>query len=422
MRGGIEFALISVMKNHKSLIILGLLFSTIVTTALAEVQVQAAASQTCENRVPFETWLQQFKQDARKNGITQQTLDLVSSELVYNPEVIKRDRNQSVFNQTFLQFSDRMASEYRRQGAIKKITVTYKDLFAQVEKEFGVPPALIASFWALESDFGASTGSFKILSAATTLAYDCRRSEKFRGQILDALRLVQRGDIKPEEMIGNWAGELGGTQFMASDYFQSGIDYDHDGKVNLVKSIPDTIATSANYLAKKGWKAGAPWMQEVKVPEQMAWEEADISIQHSKNEWKEMGVRPLSGKWESENLQSSLVLPMGRLGPAFLVYPNFRVILAWNESVTYSTTAAYLALRIAGAPAMQRGSANIDRLTTDQMKELQTYLVNHNFNIGQVDGKLGGATKAAVKQLQIQFKLPADSYPTLELLDVIKHL
>ena len=408
------------MKNHKSVLIVGLLLSSLLTNVVAEAQVQTLAPQTCENRVSFETWLQQFKQDARKNGITQQTLDLVAGELNYNPEVIKRDRNQSVFNQTFLQFADRMASDYRRQGAIKKITLTYKDLFSQVEKDFGVPPAIIASFWALESDFGASTGSFKILSAATTLAYDCRRSEKFRGQILDALRLVQRGDIKPEEMIGNWAGELGGTQFMASDYFQSGIDYDGDGKVNLVKSIPDTIATSANYLAKKGWKAGQPWMQEVKVPEVMAWEEADITIQHSKNEWKEMGVRPLSGKWEGESLQSSLILPMGRLGPAFLVYPNFRVILAWNESVTYSTTAAYLALRISGAPAMQRGSANIKSLTTDQIKELQTYLVHRNFNIGQVDGKLGGATKAAVKQLQIQFRLPADSYPSLELLEAIQ--
>ena len=371
---GIELAPFTFMKNLRSFLVVTFLLSSFAVTSLAQVQSQSQVQSVCENHVSFENWLQQFKQDASKSGINQQTLDLVASELVFNPEVIKRDRSQSVFQQTFLQFADRMASDYRRQGAIKRITVTYKDLFSRVEKDFGVPPALIAAFWALESDFGASTGNFKILSAVTTLAYDCRRSEKFRAQALDALRLVQRGDIKPVEMIGNWAGELGGTQFMASDYFESGIDYDQDGKVNLVKSIPDTIATSANYLAKKGWKPGEPWMQEVKVPSQMAWQEADITIQHSRNQWKEMGVRPLSGKWEGENLPSSLILPMGRLGPAFLVYPNFRIILAWNESVTYSTTAAYLALRIAGAPAMQRGSKDIKQLTTEQAKELQTYL------------------------------------------------
>lgn len=421
---GIELASLYFMKKQYSFLMFGLLLAGFLTgfplDSVAQSQSSAQAPEVCENHISFESWLQGFKQEARKNGIQQGTLELVANELVFNPEVIKRDRSQSVFQQTFLQFADRMASDYRRQGAIKRITVTHKDLFAHVEKDFGVPPALIAAFWALESDFGASTGKFHILSAAATLAYDCRRSDKFRSQLLDALRLVQRGDIQPEEMIGNWAGELGGTQFMASDYFESGIDYDHDGRVNLVKSIPDTIATSANYLLKKGWKPGEPWMQEVKVPAQMAWEEADITIQHAQNKWKEMGVKPLSGKWDSENLPSSLILPMGRLGPAFLVYPNFRVILAWNESVTYSTTAAYLALRITGAPAMQRGSENIKSLTTEQGKELQTYLVNHNFKIGPIDGKLGSATKAAVKQVQLQFKLPADSYPTVELLEAIR--
>ncbi len=315
-----------------------MLVSCFAINAGAQVQSLRGTPPSCENRVSFENWLQEFKLEARRKGITQQTLDLVAQDLVFNPDVIKRDRNQNVFQQTFLQFADRMASEGRRQGAVKRITTTQKDLFASIEKDFGLAPAVIAAFWALESDFGASTGKFKILSAVATLAYDCRRADKFRAQAFDAIRLVQRGDITPDEMIGNWAGELGGTQFMASDYFESGIDYDHDGKVNLVKSIPDTIATSANYLAKKGWKAGEPWMQEVKVPAEMAWEEADITIQHSRNEWMRMGIKPISGKWEGETLPSSLILPMGRLGPAFLAYPDFRFILQWNESVTYSTT------------------------------------------------------------------------------------
>ncbi len=380
----------------------------------------ARAEVVCESKGSFATWLQEFKKEAVQKGISPTAIQLAAPFLTFDPSIIKRDRNQSVFQQTFLQFSDRMASDGRRKKGIQLLATTHKDLFEKVERDFGVPAQPILSFWALESDFGAVTGKFSILSAITTLAFDCRRSEMFRKQAFDALRLVQRGDLKPQEMIGNWAGELGGTQFMASDYFESGIDYDQDQRVDLTRSIPDTIASAGNFLAKKGWRRGEPWMEEVKVPASMAWEEADIQIKHPVSRWNQLGVKPMKGAFKDQNLMASLLLPMGRLGPAFLVYPNFHAFLGWNESMVYSTTAAYLALRMTGAPAMQRGSDLIKHLGIEEVKEIQTILIKRGYTLGEVDGKAGPATKAAVKAAQLKLGLPADSYPTLDVLEALR--
>ncbi len=395
---------------HKKIVLLGLLFASL-----------ANAEVVCETTEAFPQWLQKFKKEAIQQGITKETLDKVSPYLKFNEAIVNRDRNQSVFQQTFLQFSDRMASEARRKKGIQLITTTYKDLFERIERDYGVPAAPIVSFWALESDFGAVTGKFSILSAVTTLAYDCRRADMFRKQALSAIKLVQRGDLEPQDMIGNWAGELGGTQFMAADYLESGIDYDQDGKVNLVKSIPDTLASAGNFLMKKGWRRDEPWMQEVKVPAQMQWAEADIQIKHPVSKWMQWGVKPLAGvTFKDQNMMASLLLPMGRLGPAFLVYPNFSAFLGWNESVVYSSTAAFLASRLTGASAMQRGSDSIKVLSTEEVKELQTLLLKQGYDIRVVDGKPGASTKAAVKKAQIKLGLPADSYPTLELLEALR--
>ncbi|MBC7421226.1 MAG: lytic murein transglycosylase [Bdellovibrio sp.] len=378
------------------------------------------AKTECKTTEAFPVWLQKFKAEAIQQGITPETLQKVSSYLTFDPEVIARDGKQGVFQKPFLIFSDNMATTARRDKAIKLITTTYKEIFENIEKDFGVPAAPIAAFWALESDFGAFTGKFKILSAVTTLAYDCRRADMFRRQAFSAIKLVQRGDIQPEEMIGNWAGELGGTQFMSADYLESGVDYDKDGKVNLVKSVPDTLASAGNFLMKKGWRRGEPWMHEVKVPEKMNWAEADLKIKYPVSKWLQWGVKPIGATLKDQNLMASLLLPMGRFGPAFLVYDNFRAFLGWNESVVYSSTAAFLAARITGAPPMQRGSDKLNVLNADQIKELQDQLVNQCYNVGEIDGKPGPLTKSAVKQMQIKLGLPADSYPSVELIEALK--
>jgi lytic murein transglycosylase len=375
----------------------------------------------CEKDLSFDAWLTEFQKDALSAGISAKTLALAVSQMTYDKNVIDRDRGQKVFQQSFLKFSDRMASDSRiRNGA--RLIRQNPDLFAKIEKQFGIPAPVLVAYWGLESDFGSNTGQFQIISSVTTLAYDCRRADFFRGELLDALRLLDRGDLQITEMTGSWAGELGGTQLTPTDYYKYAVDYDGDGKANLKTSIPDTLATSANFLMNLGWRAGEPWLQEVQVPATLPWQEADLNIQHSIAEWKNWGVVPAQGSFPITDLPASLILPMGRFGPAFLAYPNFQIYLGWNASVVYSTTAAYLALRIAGAPAMGRGSRVITSLTTEQMAELQRLLAKQGYDIGTIDGMFGNATRAAVKKAQIKMGLPADSFPGLEVLEALRLL
>jgi hypothetical protein len=222
-------------------------------------------------------------------------------------------------------------------------------------------------------------------------------------------------------MVGAWAGELGQTQFLPSHYLKHAIDYDGDGRRNLITSVPDVIASSASFLAHLGWKRGEPWLEEVRVPGNLAWDQADLAIQHPRSKWAADGVKRADGRpLPADNMPASLLLPMGRFGPAFLGYDNFQVFLKWNQSLTYCLTAAYLATRLAGAPPMYRGSQQAPDLTPEQAKELQTLLAKQGYEVGEIDGKIGAATRASVKAAQMKLGLPADSYPTLELIDRLR--
>jgi len=370
----------------------------------------------CRNTGSFERWLSDFKKEALEQGLSQRTLARTQHLLVLDQKVIGIDRGQRVFSQPFLEFANRMAGGGRvprGQAMIKK----HADLFAKIEEQYGVPAPVIAAFWGLESDFGGGIGKFEVLRSLATLAYDCRRSERFRKELHAALKIIERGDLTPDNMIGSWAGELGQTQFLPSHYFNYGVDFDGNGKVDLLRSVPDVLATSAHYIQKIGWRRGEPWMQEVRVPERLDWSQASLDIEHSHAQWTQWGVTLANGRPLPEHAPpASLLLPMGRLGPAFLVYPNFRIYTEWNHSLIYSTTAAYLSTRIAGAPVMRKGNGEPATFSMEQVRELQTLLTKAGYDVGGVDGRLGALSRKAVQQAQIKFKLPADGYPTEELL------
>jgi membrane-bound lytic murein transglycosylase B len=234
---------------------------------------------------------------------------------------------------------------------------------------------------------------------------------------MDALRIIQRGDQRVDEMNGNWAGEFGGMQFTPSNYIKYGVDFDGDGRRDLIKSTPDTLASAANYLKSIGWRRGEPWLQEVVVPANMPWQEADLDIQHPRSKWIGWGVKAAHGALPKDNMAASLILPMGRFGPAFLAYPNFKVFIEWNSAYVYSTTVAYFATRLGGAaPVNEDGATKVEPLTTEQMMDLQRLLNAQGYNVGEADGKLGSGTRKAVKAAQLKHNLPADSWPTTELL------
>jgi lytic murein transglycosylase len=399
----------------------GLVRMATASAVLAATAAQAW-SMTCPAGPGFERWLDAFKLEAAAQGISQRTITSALRGMTFDPGIVARDRRQSFFAQSFLDFSRKLATSNRVQSGQAQI-LKHRATFDAVEKQYGIPAPVIAAFWALESDFGAGMGNLPVLRSLASLAYDCRRSDMFRLELTEALRIIDRGDLTADEMIGSWAGELGQTQFLPSHYYRHAVDYDGDGRRNLMRSAPDIIASSAAFLASLGWTRGEPWLEEVRVPANLDWAQADLTVQHPRSYWANAGVARADGRpLASDAMPASLLLLMGRKGPAFLAYPNFHAYLKWNQSLNYATTAAYLATRIDGAPAMSRTGTDVTVLTSDQLKELQSLLVQRGLKQGEIDGKLGAATRGAVKAAQVKLGLPADSYPTLDLIERLRAL
>lgn len=361
----------------------------------------------------FDAWKQGVSAEATAADIGEAGHKALAAATI-DETVLARDRRQGVFAQTFIEFSGRMIADYRlKKGAVN--LKKYEDVFARADREFGVQPAVIAAFWALETDFGVVQGDFHTLNALVTLAHDCRRSELFRKQLIPLLKLIDLG-VVPADVTGAWAGEIGQTQILPSDYLGDGTDGDSDGRVDLRGSAPDAIMTTAKKLQVKGWKRDQPWIEEVRVPDTLPWEQTGRTNKLPLSQWAEWGVTNPDGTPLVDNgLKAGMALPMGHNGPAFLTYDNFDVYIEWNQSITYALTAANLAARLAGAPPYnQRTPAQ--GLDQEQMRDLQTRLEGKGYDVGTVDGILGTNTREAVRKEQMRLGLPVDGWPTPELL------
>ncbi len=377
-------------------------------------------SRNCQNKVPFERWIVDFRKEAIAEGIRPQTIQTTIGGMTPDPSVISRDRKQSFFSQTFIDFYGKLATKNREQMGRTYLN-KHAALFDRAEQEFGVPGPVITGFWALESDFGAGMGNLPVLRSLLTLAWDCRRGEMFRGELKAAMKIIERGDLRADEMIGSWAGELGQTQFLPQHYFNYAIDYDNDGRRDLITDIPDIIGSTANFISSLGWRRGEPWLEEVRVTKELPWDQADLAILLPRSQWAAWGVTGIRAPLPADSLEASLLLPMGRNGPAFLAYQNFRVYTQWNHSLTYAMTAAHLATRMAGAPNLSRGTGRpIASLSYEETKDLQRILQRRGYDVGEIDGRIGAGTRKAVKDMQMKLGLPADSYPTPELLAALR--
>lgn len=385
------------------------------TPAVAKQQIKPSGSRNCKNHGSFKRWMAGFRKEAAQNGITRRTIQNALGGITFAPGIVRRDRRQSFFAQSFLKFSSRLISRHRLRAGARQLK-KYARTFAKVRRKYGVQPEVITAFWALESDFGAGMGKLPVLRSLATLAYDCRRPKLFRPELMAALKIIDRGDLRASDMIGSWAGELGQTQFLPTHYYNHAVDFDGDGRRNLLRSPKDVIASTANFLRHLGWKRNQPWLQEVRIPAKLPWQEADLAIQHPRSYWARLGVRYRNGRrLPNDKMPASLLLPMGRNGPAFLAYHNFQIYTEWNNSFIYATTAAYFATRLGGAPPMRRGSVDPEGFSYKENKQLQRLLVRHGLDVGGIDGHLGAKTRAAIKKMQLRYGLPADSYPSREL-------
>ncbi|MYM56785.1 lytic murein transglycosylase [Thalassovita mangrovi] len=362
----------------------------------------------------FSGFVEGLKQEAMAQGHSRATVDGFFASVRQDQKVLAADRRQGVFTLDFTTFARRLISKNRMDRG-RSNAQKYAATFDRIEREFGVSPGVLLAFWAFETDYGAVQGDFNTANALVTLSHDCRRPELFRPQVLAAITLYEHGDFDPARTTGAWAGEIGMVQMLPKDILENGVDGDGDGHVLLKSSAPDALMSGGKMLQHLGWRAGEPWLQEVRVPATMDWSLAGLDTALPLSQWQAMGVAPRSGQWLAPGLQGKLILPQGRKGPAFIAYPNFDVYFEWNQSFTYVLTAAYFGTRLMGAPVFDAGNPD-PALGTGQMKQLQQKLAAHGHDVGKIDGILGAGTRAAVRAEQQRLGLPADAWPTTELL------
>ena len=332
----------------------------------------------------------------------------------FNPAIIKLDRKQRSFKLSFLDFSKRAINDYRLVNG-KKQFKKYQTVFNKALAIYGVPKEVITAFWAMETDFGAVQGNFNTLNSLASLAFDCRRPELFQPEFIAAMQLIERGDID-YDTTGAWAGEIGQVQMLPQDILEFGIDGNKDGKISLKETPEDAILTAANLINHMGWAKGEAWLEEVILPKDFYWELAGFGRGRALKDWENLGLKLRGEKLKiDKNLYSTLLLPQGKNGPAFLAFKNFEVYLKWNDSFIYTVTAAHLAKRLGGAKKYKHNNPS-DILDIEAMIKLQNVLRSKGYDVGKVDGILGAKTRQAVRSVQLEFGLSADSWPTKELL------
>jgi lytic murein transglycosylase len=362
-------------------------------------------------------FLDGVRQEAIGKGIPASAADQALAGAEIDPKVLSRDRAQGVFRQTFLEFSQRTVSQARLDIGRQKLK-QYADVFARAEQEYGVAPGVITAFWAMETDFGAVQGDFSTRNALVTLSHDCRRPELFRPQLIALIEMVQHGDLDPATNTGAWAGEIGQVQMLPEDIIAHGVDGDNSGHIDVKGSAPDAILTAAKFIQSMGYKPGQPWVQEVMLADDLPFEKSGLGNEIPASEWFSHGVTPRDGNTSFGNLPAALIMPQGRKGPAFLAYPNFGIYLQWNQSFIYTTSAAYFATRLSGAPPYQKTAPEAG-LDSETMKQLQTKLQAQGHDVGKIDGILGSGTRQAVQKEQARLGMPADGWPTQALLSAL---
>lgn len=291
----------------------------------------------------FAAWLTAFRQEALAEGISSETLDAVLPGLTFRSRVVELDRRQPEGTLTYAGYLSRVLPPARVNRG-KRLLRKHRALLTEIGAAYGVQPRFIVALWGIESDFGRVTGGFPVLDSLATLAFDGRRGEFFRGQLLEALRIVDDGHIQPAKMLGSWAGAMGQSQFMPSSFQQYAVDHDGDGRRDIWGTLPDVFASAANYLVQAGWKHDHTWGRQVRLPEGFDFALKGLEVKKPLDEWQALGVRRSNGDdLPTRQLPASLILPGGPEGPAFLTYSNYRVLLKWNRSHYFATTVGQFA-------------------------------------------------------------------------------
>jgi membrane-bound lytic murein transglycosylase B len=368
----------------------------------------------------FDAFLAQARITALTQGITATTFDSATAGIAPIPAIAGMNANQPEFAKPVWSYLDTAVSARRIKDA-QAMLARHADMLARIEAASGVPKEILVAIWGMETDYGSETGGFNLFAALATLAYDGPRADYAKPEFFAALKLYQEQRYPLREMVASWAGAFGQTQFTPTTFFKYAADGDGDGRIDLWQSAPDALASAARLLSAQGWKRGQSWGYEVRLPANFAYELADTDTLKPVAEWSRLGVKTASG----ESLPASedgagILLPAGAHGPAFLVLPNFKVILKYNNAASYALAVGLLADRMAGAGPVRQDWPRDERpLSRDERIRFQTELAKLGFDPGAPDGVLGRRSRAALRQFQKAKGLPADGFATASLLAML---
>ena len=368
----------------------------------------------------FDAFLAEARVAARAQGITDATFDAATAGIAPIPAIAAMNANQPEFSKPVWSYLDSAVSARRIKDA-QFMLARYGDVLARIEANSGVPKEILVAVWGMETDYGSETGGFNLFAALATLAYDGPRTDYARPEFFAALRLYQEQRYPLSEMVASWAGAFGQTQFTPTTFFKYATDGDGDGKIDLWQSSLDALASAAKLLSSQGWKTGQPWGYEVQLPPTFLYEMADTDTVKPISEWRALGVTTAAGDALPDAPDNAgILLPAGARGPAFLVLPNFSVILKYNNAVSYALAVGLLADRMAGALPVRHAWPRDERpLSRAERIQFQTDLAKLGFDPGTPDGVLGRRTRASLRQYQKAHGLAVDGFPTAALLTLL---
>jgi len=366
------------------------------------------------NSQSFEDFLNQVRKTATEQGVSKATIDKAFFGLTPNLDILKSDSAQAEFNQNFWHYVDKRVSQVRLNNGNDTLKQN-ASLLNKISQKYGVPTYVLVAFLGLESNYGNYMGNENLVRSLATLAFDPRRSGFFTKEFIALLKLIDKNTI-PLDAKGSWAGAMGAVQFMPTNVIAYGVDANNDGKVNLWNDKEDIYASAANFLKKLGWKKGEKWGREASIPKNFDYRLTGLETKRTVNEWAALGVlRGNGSRLPNSNFKSSLIVPMGHRGPAFLVYRNFDVILGWNRSILYALSVAYLSDRLNGNGKLTAKSIDEPLLSKVDILQIQNTLNLLGYNTGTPDGMVGPKTRQATRMFQSDIGLVADGYVGYEL-------
>ncbi|MCK9237402.1 MAG: lytic murein transglycosylase [Thiopseudomonas sp.] len=385
----------------------------------------SAESSTSVVKASFSDWQLDFKKKALKQGISLPVLERAFSQMTPDPSIIKSDENQPEHVRPVWQYLESAISSWRVARG-KALLAEHRRTLDAIENEYQVDRHVLVAIWGLESNFGQQMGDKNIVRSLATLAFQGRRAEFWEQQLIAALRIIQSGDIAPENMRGSWAGAMGQTQFMPTTFLEHAVDFDGDGRRDIWLSTADALASAANYLKRSGWQTEQTWGYEVKLPTLFEYDGADGYQQKTVQEWFNLGVSLRKEKALSKeelSMPASIFLPAGYRGPAFIQLDNFRSILKYNQATSYALAVGLLANSLEGELfSLHRWPQDEVPLTRTERVELQNLLNQLGLAVGKADGIIGANSRKAIREFQLNHDQPADGYPSARLLEKVREV